>query len=85
MEKKGLSDLLREIGDNRLTYQVLNQDMTHAQIRPDHAKITFATDASFAGAMVRGEKRAFVVWVDEAEAQTAAQRLGIHTYSEEGK
>jgi len=73
----GLSELLAEIGDENIEFQVLNNDTHSLTCRPtgSHDTITFRTAPGNANAMAAGRKRAFVVWLDEAEAQRAATSL----------
>lgn len=70
-----LSELLREIGDEKLQFQVLNQDVTRTDIFASHARVTFNTAPESARGMEAGELRAFVVWMPESDVQAAGARL----------
>lgn len=70
-----ISELLREIGDENIQFQVLNQDFSKARDTPNGGTVTFRTAPGNVTAMMGNQKRAFVVWMDEGQAQAAASRL----------
>ena len=70
-----ISELLREIGDDNIQFQVLNNDFSYANETPKGGRITFGTAPGNVLGMMGNTKRAFVVWMDEGEAQAAAARL----------
>jgi hypothetical protein len=70
-----ISELLREIGDDNVQFQVLNNDFSSARETPKGGQITFGTAPGNVSGMMNNQKRAFVVWMDEGQAQAAAARL----------
>lgn len=82
-----LTDLLKEIGDENLTFQILGQVVTDVgETENDLTEITFVTDqVSFEDIMNKNEQKiAFVVWADKNLAEKAVNDLGLGVPETEG-
>jgi hypothetical protein len=69
---KGLVQILTEIGDDNLRFQVLSRVVTSAsRTRANKpGKVTFGTEASSVDGLLDGTREALIVWVDRARLQS---------------
>ncbi len=60
--------ILAEIGDDNLKFQILSQVVTHAsRTRANKAgKVTFAVEAEQVNGFMDGTRQALIVWIDKA-------------------
>lgn len=66
---KGLSQILTELGDDNVGFQVLSRVVKSAsRTRANKpGKVTFATEARCVNGFMDGTKEALIVWVDKAQ------------------
>lgn len=70
-EKVGMSEALRRVGDENITFQRLDTDAMRIDVGKREAKVTFVTDPDNANRLASGELQGLVVWVGAQALRTA--------------
>ena len=67
-------ELVQALGHENITFQVLDQCMTHAQAGKNGTMVTFGCSVPLAdlGMLGKPTKRALILWVDDEKLREAA-------------
>lgn len=82
-----LTDVLQEIGSDKITFQFLNADLTAFKTNKNETNLSFNTDKENTPMIVKGTvslpKVGLVLWLDKEDYDTAVKVVSARSQSED--